>query len=163
MKNNPTRMFYTATDFCNCAEYIFDSENSFFKGYQRPAIVNCAFACEIYLKALLETQNIKSKTHNLNDLFQELPEEWKNDILNDISRSCFNLVDMFGRSQLENISEAFVKWRYNYEYTTLKIDISFLRTFCKVIREYCCKELFNSTWSIIKETMTYEKQINKNK
>ena len=157
MKNNQMRMFYAANEFCNCAEFIFDSKNSFFKGYHTPAIVDCAFACEIYLKALLETQNIKSRTHNLNDLFQKLPEEWRKNILNDVSNNCFNWVGVFGSSQLENISEAFVKWRYSYEYTYLGIDTCFLRSFCKALREQCCNELLNSTWNIVKETLKYER------
>ena len=146
-------MFYTATDFYNCAEFVFNLEDSFMKGYHTPAVVNLAFACEVYLKTLLENQGIEIKTHDLSKLFQKLPEECQQDILKDVSEDGFSLVDVFGISEIDRISRVFEDWRYNYEHSVLNVDLGFLESFCKALRECCCKVVFNSTWGNVKEAM----------
>ena len=53
-----------------------NAKDSFLKGLNTPAIVNYAFVCEVYLKALLcflQTSQ-KLNTHKLFDLYNNLPE-----------------------------------------------------------------------------------------
>ncbi len=140
------KMFVTANNFSESAELLFEQEDSFFKGYNTVAIVDCAFACEVYLKLLIGNKAGNKKTHKLNDLFKKLPISLQNFINNELLKNVYSLKDSFGRDLLDNIADAFVNWRYNYEFSTLHIETSFLIEFCRVLRECCCKELFNSTW-----------------
>jgi len=73
--------------------------------------VNAAFACELYLKALLKAEgfsdkNLKKVGHKLKDLFSEVPSEVKNKIVNDYS---------IGISKIDVISDTFYNWRYLHE------------------------------------------------
>ena len=59
--------------------------------------------------------------------------------------------DAFGRELLENISDAFVDWRYSYEIVgnkraSMQINIGFLAAFRNALRELCCREFFGKTW-----------------
>ncbi len=146
------RMFITGNNFFESADYCMNAKDSFLKGFDTPVIVNYAFACEVYLKALLFFLQTSKKlnTHKLFDLYKNLPEAQQKNIAIQMYNQNVLLKDGLGRSQLENISEAFVKWRYSYEYSTLHIDTSYLQAFCKVLREECSKTFFNSTWDDVK-------------
>ena len=76
-----------------------------------PAIVNAAFACELYLKSMLE----QPWGHKLKDLFEQLDNEAKIQLNNEFDASVSNHpvynFDVF----LNDISDAFVEWRYVFE------------------------------------------------
>ena len=143
-------MFVTATSFLECADYCFNAENSFVKGFHTPAIVNYAFACEVYLKLLLLHQGIKIKRHELLELFKQLPEEKQKQIMTKIFNNGIWLTDAFGKNELYNISDVFVKWRYRYEFSTLSCNVGFLQELAKVLRDECCESIFGSTWNNLK-------------
>lgn len=76
-----------------------------------PAIVNAAFACELYLKSMLE----QPWGHKLKDLFEHLDRETKLQVKNEFDTSftkhpIYNF-DVF----LKDVSDAFVEWRYVFE------------------------------------------------
>lgn len=144
-------MFNTATSFLEAAESLFNKENSFVDGLHTPAIVNYAFASEVYLKLLLlkEKSNNK-KTHKLFDLYKQLSEGLQKEIAFRIFNSGIWIGDCWGRNELENISNTFVKWRYCYEESTLHINTGYLQTLCIVLREMCCEKIFNSEWECLK-------------
>lgn len=78
-----------------------------------PVVVNAAFACEMFLKALLMNAGILyNKKHNLVKLFDLLPE----DIRREISRFCGNSEDeTVFRMTLSKHANDFVDIRYFVE------------------------------------------------
>ena len=151
------QMFRHACAFSDCADFAMkalDSQKTSVEWYTTPAIVNSAFACEVYLKALLFFYNIrmKKKEHKLKELYELLPEDDKECIKREILiRYGRAWKDGFGLERLEHISDAFVKWRYNYEYvpeklSNMQIDIGFLNAFRNALRDVCCVQLFNMKW-----------------
>lgn len=76
--------------------------------------VNLAFACELFLKAILYELDIDfGRTHRIVELFQLLPEEYQKKIKENVNfkyekKSNFEL-------ELEEISDTFVFLRYSHE------------------------------------------------
>ena len=143
-------MFDQANSFYLCAhlcEKELDRQPGRHDLYSTPMIVNSAFACEVYIKTLLDFYNIPAgKKHNLDDLFQLLPDEVKDSITkNDCSLSG-RMTDAFGLSLLKAVSDAFVTWRYSYEKSTLSCDVGFLKTLTKVLQAECASRLYGLTW-----------------
>ena len=53
--------------------------------YATPMIVNLSFACEVYIKTLLDyLENGSKKSHKLNELLDALPDEKKSRILKEV-------------------------------------------------------------------------------
>ena len=76
-----------------------------------PAIVNAAFACELYLKSMLE----QPWGHKLKDLFEQLDNETKIQLKNEFDAS-FSKHPIYNFNVfLNDISDAFVEWRYVFE------------------------------------------------
>lgn len=75
------------------------------------------FSCEIGLKALLLKEDISyGKTHKLNDLFELLPEQMKENIRN-LTKEKFKIVPHGCNfdDQLSQISNMFIELRYHFE------------------------------------------------
>ena len=77
-----------------------------------PAVVNTAFACELFLKALIATEDTKEiKGHRWERLFDALSENLKKEILHHPK--------MDGRSnfkeELVSAGKIFSDWRYTFE------------------------------------------------
>lgn len=139
-------MYRTGCEFSDCADFAMKAQNIVpFHGlfYSVPAVVNSAFACEVFLKLLLEMEQIAiKKTHQLEDLFDQLPDQVKADIQQNTMQKYGTWTDVFGLSLLHQVSDAFVTWRYNYEHDfgkdgTMKIEIGFLVAFRNALREKC--------------------------
>ncbi len=103
-----------------------------------PMAVNCAFACELYLKAIVGPIN----KHNLDELFQRLDHAIAEEIVNgviqklgrDYSRDSF-------QADLNTQKDIFVRWRYLLEgveggATPPQYKAEFLRTFLESLCEY---------------------------
>jgi len=111
--------FYNAAERCNEQQYIGD----YFRWLPIPAIVNYAFSCEVYMKALLmKPGEGANKGHNLLKLFDSLPSEIQVEIQKTVDCSKFPF-----RRMLENSSDLFVECRYIYEYKSLNINLKFLQ------------------------------------
>ena len=146
-------MFRHACTFCECADMALDKfkhDTADIGFYVSPVTINSAFACEVFLKAILKHQDIKStKSHKFRDLYEALPLELKEWIKNEVSGG---YPDMWTNLYLDNISNAFVKWRYNYEHDwrkdgcTMHIEVGFLNRFRDTLREICCRMFFGITW-----------------
>ena len=126
--------------------------------YMIPASVNSAFACEVFLKALLHYSDISfKKLHDLKSLFEKLPEDIKSFVKETtISQSGGMWKNYFGFEYLNNISKAFVDWRYVYEVDitktgSIRFETGFLRTFRNTLREACCELFFKKTWEEYKQ------------
>lgn len=86
-----------------------------------PAYVNLAFACELYLKALLKTRGKEVKGHLLIDLFTKM-ETIDNSIIKEIIQlsnimSDLNYTEDGYKSFVKSISDTFKTWRYSYEWS----------------------------------------------
>ena len=105
--------------------------------YAFPAIVNTAFACELYLKALIaKTQGSHVMGHSLSDLFERLTEEDRLALREEYaSRSQYSMeIDEVLRIH----SKSFEDWRYAYENGKEEIEAypDNLITAASVIKEY---------------------------
>lgn len=141
-------MYRTGCEFSDCADFAMKAQDVVpFHGlfYSVPAVVNSAFACEVFLKLLLEVEQIDiKKEHQLEKLFNQLPEQVKTDIQQSTMQKYGTWTDGFGFNLLHQISDAFVKWRYNYEHDfgkdgTIKIELGFLVAFRNALREKCSR------------------------
>lgn len=139
-------MYRTGCEFSDCADFAMKAQDTeLFHGlfYSVPAIVNSAFACEVFLKLLLEVEQIDiKKEHQLEKLFNQLPEQVKTAIQQSTIQNYGTWTDVFGLNLLHQISDAFVQWRYHYEHDfgkagTMKIEIGFLVAFRNALREKC--------------------------
>ena len=91
------------------------------------------FSCEIGLKALLLKEDISyGKTHKLNDLFELLPEQMKENIRN-LTKEKFKIefhMDCNFDDQLSQISNMFIELRYHFEAEASKeIIVGFIVAF----------------------------------
>ena len=155
-------MFRHACAFCECADMAYKAEKhptADISWYDFPAIVQSAFACEVFLKAICLFHDIELKPlyknkqgHDLKALYYVLPQEIREQIKMEVSHGdkekWFN---RFGVEHLVDISNAFQEWRYSYEHdwsksSTMHIEIGFLNRFRDALREACCQMLFSTTW-----------------
>ncbi len=83
-----------------------------------PWIVNGAFSIEIYLKTLGKIYGAELRGHKLRSLFDELPNEARQAILDAVPESLAarGRKDEFDLANaISQINSAFVEWRYCYE------------------------------------------------
>ena len=146
------RMFRHACAFAECADMAMGKsrgDNVSLEWFVEPAIVNSAFACEVFLKALLLFYECPLKRqHKLKELYELLPCKPK-EYIKQTTMLRYGGVweDAFGFEILDSFSNAFVDWRYSYEAIhTLKLDIGFLTAFRNTLCETCCQVLFSKTW-----------------
>lgn len=149
-------MFRVACTFCECADMAqekFQHDTADIGFYNTPSIVNSAFACEVFMKAILKFKQIEApKAHKLRELYDKLPDELRERIKQKVSCGYRDMWQTwFGSELIDQISNAFVDWRYIYEHDfrkdgTIHIDIGFLNRFRDTLREICCKMFFGITW-----------------
>lgn len=99
------------------------------------SIVLYAFACEIGLKTLIyKGNNIVEKTHNLEELFNKLPEDVRINIQSRVTSSMTGDEGARTFESLLNIDkDVFEVWRYFFEYKGIRADIEFLEKLSKAI------------------------------
>ena len=154
-------MFRHACTFCDCADLAGKKMKHDTAGigfYTSPVVINSAFACEVFMKALLLHHGKKMpKSHKLRDLYEALPDKTKDWVKQTTSLGFRDFwFDLWGFEILDQVSNAFVEWRYRYEYdwtksATMRIDIGFLNRFRDALREACCYLFFGVTWNDYKE------------
>ena len=117
LKQTPQKIFDTANGFYEAALRCMKSEpNS--DGTERspmiPAIVNFAFACELYIKSRLKQIGKASKGHELKKLYNKLDDAFKNYLSLEYQEALETDQASFEKD-IETFSNAFVSWRYVYE------------------------------------------------
>ena len=151
-------MFCHACAFCECADMAMKEychKSASIELYVVPAFVNSAFACEVFLKALLKYFDISYKNeHKLKALFEMLPMDLSCLIYLQVYSHCGKGWNM---ETLENLSDAFVRHRYIYEVDRRKTpiinyDTYSMTVFRDILREACCEIFFGITWEIYKNT-----------
>ena len=115
-----TNILLQADDFAEAYRRCARGENPTIDEYGRtcyavvniPAIVNAAFACELYMKSMITTPIVG---HELASLFSELDtdkqEQIRQYVDNKFKEHPVNSFDMC----LERATNVFVDWRYIYE------------------------------------------------
>ena len=104
-----------------------------------PEIVNRAFACELYMKAILCAGQKVIYGHNLKDLFGLLPSEVQTGMKKRLSYPDTDFAD-----KLKGVSDIFEECRYTYGYSEIRIDLLFLRRFAENISEISHKLLLQT-------------------
>lgn len=154
-------MFDHACAFAHCGELCrrkMDGVASVF--YANPVIVNYSFSCEVFLKTLLHLYGVEFKNeHELKKLYMLLPEKVQKEIKNSTIKKHGQWEDIWKIPLLDQISDAFVKWRYSYEHdpsksASISLNFDFLCTFCEILREECCMSIFRITWDEYKKGRT---------
>ena len=148
-------MFMHACTFCECADLAKGKEKhdtAIIGFYCVPAVVNSAFACEVFLKTILKLYDIKSpRSHKLKDLFESTPEKVQEYVKNTVNRNYGGMwYSPMGFEHLEVLSNAFQEWRYIYEWDLnkggIQIEFSFIYVFRNALRDLCCQIQFRKTW-----------------
>ena len=88
-----------------------------------PIIVNMALSCELFFKAILKYHNQEIKTHNMEKLFEGLPEEIQKKLVDICICDCDK--EEF-RNSLRRVSNYFEEWRYLYERYPSSVEYTFL-------------------------------------
>ena len=152
------RMFKHACAFADCAVVCFKDKNNLIvrtQWYSTPGIVNSAFACEVFIKALLvyhgmTLDQIKPIGHLLENLWNaySIKDSQTSSQVQESIRNYFQSDDntLFDR-KLKEASNAFVDWRYMYEGREAELNLHFLMAFREILRTTCCKQLYGKTWS----------------
>lgn len=103
-----------------------------------PAIVLKAFSCELFMKSLVVTGNIK-KIHKLDELFNNLSQNDKDVIKERVLNAMINKLGSYDENSfytdLGNVANAFVDWRYFYE-NPRTINLDFLNSLFTVLWDY---------------------------
>lgn len=104
-----------------------------------PFVVNSAFACELYIKAILicnSNNNKIEKGHDLKKLFETLSVEVQSNIKATFNRKKVGNLDAI----LPEINTAFIDWRYAYE-KAVNINLSGIQALAKSLKEYVDKDI----------------------
>ena len=145
-KMDAFEMFRTGCNFSDCVDLCLkehDSAPESNLAYITPAIVNAAFSCEVFLKLLLQHEGKDiHKIHKLNDLYAKLSEDIQMELKEKTILRYGKWSDIGGRPYLEQISNAFVEWRYSYEHdwtksASMQIEVGFLIAFKNSLKELC--------------------------
>ncbi len=104
---------------------------------QTPFIVNKSFSCEIYLKLILLENKIDFKDlkgingHKIFKLYFRTNSDFKSNLHYEMCLKKFTNIE----DKIENISEAFINWRYIYEkYEKIdSLDFMFLDELCNYL------------------------------
>lgn len=137
-----TEIIIQANAFSQCADMMQEKSQKFADTFMlyRPAVVNCAFACELYLKALLFQQG-NQRLHRLDKLWRKLPTEMRERLERELMERYGKIKDSFGRDYIEQIADAFSAWRYCYESSNLAVETGFLFVFRDVLHRECIRTL----------------------
>lgn len=113
--------------------------NDIISGGMYPFVVNMAFACELYIKAILiyNSNNDKiEKSHDLKKLFETLPADAQSKIKTIFSEKSDGDLETI----LPEINTAFVDWRYAYE-KNVDIDLTSIQAFAESLKKYVDKNI----------------------
>lgn len=104
-------------------------------------MVNSAFACEIFLKGILDTHSIDyGMTHKLDALFSMLPTSIQDDFIRQVGMDDFIIL-------LGQCGSAFEEFRYLHEnvFAAGKHNLKFWEAFVETTKEYAEKNIFQGT------------------
>ena len=87
----------------------------------------------------------------LRDMYENFPQELQEWIKINVLNNYGSWNNAWGVPYLDNISDAFIKWRYSYENNwsksaVMQIETGFLTVYRNALREACCQLFFNKSW-----------------
>jgi hypothetical protein len=141
-KIDPKSIFDSAESFYLGAKIILksaekqmmDPQSTTFQLPILPYITNMSFSLELYLKCLLEIENInKPRTHEIAILYNKLSNNIKSKVSDNVPQ-----YRKFEDS-LKEISNAFEEWRYSYEKEKLNIEIGKINKAITIFRDLIIK------------------------
>jgi len=98
-----------------------------------PFAVNVAFACELYIKYIMQKENGQyEKEHCIHELFLKLAPSTQSFIENNYKQKC--KIDLL--TTLKEEGKNFVNWRYAFENTDISICYTFWKEFSAVLKDY---------------------------
>lgn len=122
----------TAREYCKGAEILNDAGLTF------PVMVNLAFSCELYMKALLMWQAQNQQVidqHELVELFQRLPQSMQESLRGEHGTERWECC-------LKDSSDAFRQWRYFYEKDrVMHGHIGWLFSFAEKLDQICAENI----------------------
>ena len=154
-ENDCKEMFRHACAFCEVADMAmekFHHETADISWYVDPAEVNSAFACEVFLKAILKWNDIEQKkVHKLKDLHELLPAKVQEHIHYCVLNEHGSWTNAMGQNLLELVSDDFGRSRYLYEHDlhkqgSVRIYTGFLEMYRNILRDVCCQLFYGITW-----------------
>lgn len=102
-----------------------------------PSVVNMAFACELYPKALISNGE-RVWGHEWGTLFKQLTPEDKQSIM----ETPYFMGDPNFELKLKENEKAFEEWRYHFEPDkSISVDIVFLENFAITLHDLVAKKL----------------------
>lgn len=108
-------------------------------GLFMPLVTLTSFSCELFLKLILliNSNDINLKGHNLAFLYNKIPMEMQNDIVQILleKNPNFNIVEF--QKYLNEISSLFIDSRYIHEKCELSISYEFLKEFRYALIDIC--------------------------
>jgi len=131
--------FKAAQEYHLACTILIERSSAIFEGKNtlliNPSSMVGAFACELYFKTILMSYGIHKTGHSLMKLFNELPENEKQAILDFFSSEDYNTDNTL--RNLDEVSEAFVEIRYSHERTGIVYDALFLGLLLEVLYKRC--------------------------
>lgn len=118
---NTAHAFLMAANYCDESDKHAQASSLLFEDeafFAIPAVVNAAFACELYLKALIIKSNASIKEirrHDLHELYLLLPEWQKERLTNEYSKRFPYPRKVSIEETFEIHKKVFETWRYIYE------------------------------------------------
>ena len=156
-KYDAKMMFRHACAFSDIADLCVKEPSPFMYrtlSHSVSGIANSAFACEIFLKALLINGDISEESvrllgHDLYDLwnkYRDVDTDFVNNTENDFKIIYKTSDDNMFSNKLNIAANAFDHWRYLYETKSSKLDKNFLIMFRNTLRNECSKKLYGKNW-----------------
>ena len=122
-----------AQRFLKIADDLSQDYVGIIAGNMYPCVVNGAFACELFLKAIIDVSSSHGipKSHKLKELFLALDQNARNFIETEYTSNCsYPLNDLLVESD-----NAFVEWRYAYE-RNVELHFDALVKLGKALKKY---------------------------
>ena len=119
--------------FYEAAWFVGERKDRF--EYSSVILTNASLACELLLKAILYSYNIKPHGHNLEDLYNELPANDKKYIKDETFKG-IKVKDNFDLC-LKEQKDAFINYRYICEVDCYVLNFNFIMGFGRAIYNLC--------------------------
>lgn len=124
---NIAKSFILAAERCELTKKISETQ---FEMLLVPAITNRAFAVELYLKAILLSENKEEEGHRLDKLFKKLTTDNKKRIIDALKTE-----EAKFERDMESISNTFVRWRYIHEVKQASLNLDFLKNLSYAVKD----------------------------
>lgn len=124
---NVAKSFILAAERCELTKKISETQ---LEMLLVPAITNRAFAIELYLKAILLSENKEEEGHRLDKLYKKLTADNKKRIVDTLG-----VEESKFERDIGSISNTFMKWRYIHEVQEASLNLDFLKNLSYAVKQ----------------------------